>query len=87
MKQVRGYKIEVLLFDIKKVKIKRFNLKLPLSHLPAEIVRLNFDLDISPISDSEAQRLMDHFENISNSRGGIVEGVFGKATLNEMAKD
>ena len=87
MKQVMGYKMEVLLFDIKKVKIQRFHLKLPLSHLPAEIVRLNFDLDVSPISDSEAQRLMDHFESVSNSRGGIVEGVFGKARLNEMTKD
>ena len=51
------------------------------------MVRLNFDLDISPISDSEAQRLMDDFERDSNARGGIVDGVFGKATLNEIKKD
>ena len=30
---------------------------------------------------------MDDFERDSNARGGIVDGVFGKATLNEINKD
>ena len=59
---------------------------LPMDHVAAPLVRINLEVGIEPISEPEAERLMQDFAD-SGKTGGIVPGEFAHTKLLESSQE